>query len=81
MIVAHEGAIRGLDMPQLHTVILTMLPASPDAYIHIAGRAGRAGRPGRAVSLFTPKEVDQAGVITLSLKQVRWKMRYDQEMP
>ena len=76
LIVAHESAIRGLDMPQLQLVLVSMVPSSPEAYIHIAGRTGRAGRRGRAVSIWTPRELDQAGAITRAVR-ARWTVHHD----
>lgn len=77
VIVAHESAVRGLDIPELRTVILTMMPEDPEAYVHIAGRTGRAGAKGRAVCVFTQREMDLAGWITHSLQHVKWRVRRD----
>ena len=79
LIVAHESAIRGLDLPQLRLVILSMMPISAEAYIHIAGRTGRAYQQGRAVCVFTRRELDEAGVITRALQHVQWRVRNDPE--
>ena len=51
-----------------------MMPESAESYIHVAGRTGRAGSAGRVVSVFTPRERDQAGLITKSLQQIKWKV-------
>ena len=79
VLVAHERSLRGLDMPSLKTVVLTMMPDTPEDYIHLAGRTGRAGgaAKGRAVSVFTPREFDQAGRLTRALRDVQWKVRRD----
>lgn len=74
VIVAHESAVRGLDLPGLKTVVLTMLPDDPESYVHISGRTGRAGASGRAISVFTNRELAQAGSITQALKRTRWRM-------
>ena len=50
IIVAHESALRGVDLPNLELVVLTMMPESVESYIHVAGRTGRAGKDGRVVS-------------------------------
>eukprot|EP00965_Chrysotila_dentata_P147974 4884508-Pleurochrysis_carterae.AAC.1 len=60
--------------PRLQLVILTMIPDSVEDYMHIAGRTGRVGRRGHAVSIYTPRELRQAGVYTRSLG-VRWRTR------
>ena len=77
LIVAHESAVRGLDMPHLRLVILTSMPDTVESYIHVAGRTGRAGESGRAVSVFTPRERKKAGLITSALQDVRWKVTID----
>ena len=68
LIVAHEDAVRGLDLPHLEIVILTMLPDTPEEYVHIAGRTGRRGvRHGYVSSILTKSELDRAGVLTRAL--------------
>ena len=79
VVVAHESALRGLDMPHLRLVILTMMPETPESYIHVAGRTGRAGAAGRAVCVFTRREHDKAGIITAALQDVKWKVTYDDD--
>ena len=49
VLVAHEHAIRGIDLPHLDLVLVTMLPDSPESYMHMAGRTGRVGQAGRGV--------------------------------
>ena len=74
VLVAHEHAIRGIDLPQVDLVIVTMLPDSTESYMHMAGRTGRAGRPGDAVCIFTEQELEEAGALTRALR-VRWRTR------
>ena len=74
VLVAHEHAIRGIDLPQVDLVIVTMLPDSTESYMHMAGRTGRAGRPGDAVCIFTEQELQEAGALTRALR-VRWRTR------
>ena len=74
LLVAHEHAIRGIDLPQVDLVILTMLPDSTESYMHMAGRTGRAGRPGDAVCIFTERELEESGALTRALR-VKWRMR------
>lgn len=79
VVVAHESTVRGLDLPQLRTVILSMIPSSAESYTHIAGRTGRMGAQGHAIAVFTRRELDQAGFITRALRGVRWNVRRDRE--
>lgn len=46
----------GLDIPDVPWVFHYELPASPEAYVHRAGRTGRAGRAGRSVVLASDAE-------------------------
>jgi superfamily II DNA/RNA helicase len=73
LLVAHEDAVRGLDLPDVQLVLMTMLPDSPEEYIHLAGRTGRRGRLGDAVSVLTKRELNEAGLLTRALG-VPWRM-------
>lgn len=50
-LVATDVAARGIDIENLSHVIIYSAPASPELYIHRAGRTGRIGRTGNVVSL------------------------------
>lgn len=73
VIVAHESAVRGLDLPALDLVVLMMLPDTPEAYMHMAGRTGRFGRKGHVVNIWTRREHDRSGFVTASLRGVKFK--------
>ena len=47
---------RGMDFPDVTTVLQVGLPADADAYTHRVGRTARAGKDGRAVILLTQAE-------------------------
>jgi ATP-dependent RNA helicase RhlE len=53
VLVATDLASRGIDIPNLPTVINYELPRSPKDFIHRIGRTGRAGAAGTAIS-FVP---------------------------
>jgi ATP-dependent RNA helicase DeaD len=55
-LVATDVAARGLDIPELSTVIQYEPPDEVENYIHRAGRTGRAGAGGVAVTLVNPME-------------------------
>lgn len=56
VLIATDVAARGLDIPQVKTVVHFQLPASADIYVHRSGRTGRAGREGVAIALVAPSE-------------------------
>ncbi|MBR7889886.1 DEAD/DEAH box helicase [Marinomonas sp. A79] len=51
VLVATDVASRGIDLPEINTVINLRLPRKADSYIHRAGRASREGAPGDCISL------------------------------
>ncbi|MEC7583964.1 MAG: DEAD/DEAH box helicase [Planctomycetota bacterium] len=54
ILVATDVAARGLDVPDVATVIHGDLPIDAEVYTHRSGRTGRAGRKGRSIMLATP---------------------------
>jgi ATP-dependent RNA helicase DeaD len=55
VLVATDVAARGLDVPDVMTVVHTSPPMDAHVYTHRSGRTGRAGKRGRSVSLVPPK--------------------------
>ncbi len=53
VLVATDVAARGLDVPNISTVVHFDAPTDPDIYTHRSGRTGRAGISGRSI-LFVP---------------------------
>lgn len=51
ILVATDVASRGIDLPEINTVINLRLPRKADTYVHRAGRASREGEPGDCISL------------------------------
>lgn len=51
VLVATDVAARGLDVPEVATVVHAGPPADGEAYVHRSGRTGRAGKKGRSVLL------------------------------
>lgn len=56
-LISTEIASRGIDIPNINTIINYDIPENPQSYIHRVGRTGRAGRSGSAYSLLTPRDV------------------------
>lgn len=63
VLVATDLASRGLDIPDLPTVINYELPRSPKDFIHRIGRTGRAGATGNAYSFVGAEDEQHFRVI------------------
>ncbi len=56
ILVSTDVAARGIDVPDISTVIHIDPPRTSDAYVHRSGRTGRAGQTGRSILLVTGPE-------------------------
>ena len=56
VLIATDGAARGIDVASVSHVINFELPNVPEQYVHRIGRTARAGREGVAVSFVAPEE-------------------------
>jgi ATP-dependent RNA helicase DeaD len=54
ILVATDVAARGIDVPDIATVIHLEPPADAEMYTHRSGRTGRAGRKGRSLLVVPP---------------------------
>jgi superfamily II DNA/RNA helicase len=59
-LVSTEIAARGIDIPDIGTVVNVDAPESPQNYIHRIGRTARAGRSGIAFTLLTSRDSKSA---------------------
>ncbi|KAF2482386.1 P-loop containing nucleoside triphosphate hydrolase protein [Neohortaea acidophila] len=66
ILVATDVAARGLDIPNVQTVLHYHLPRAADTYVHRSGRTARAGQQGSSILICAPEEV--AGVRRLIAK-------------
>ena len=69
VLVATDLVSRGIDIPNLPTVINYELPRSPKDFIHRIGRTGRAGAAGAAISLLTEDDLTHFSVIEKKMQQ------------
>ncbi len=56
ILVSTDVAARGIDVPDISTVVHVDPPRNSDSYIHRSGRTGRAGRTGTSVLLVAGPE-------------------------
>ncbi|XP_029036299.2 ATP-dependent RNA helicase DDX51 [Osmia bicornis bicornis] len=57
ILISSDALARGVDIPDIHTVVSYDLPKHIKGYIHRAGRTGRAGKSGIVISILTSKQV------------------------
>lgn len=63
IMLATDVAARGLDIPNVKTVINLTFPLTAEDYVHRIGRTGRAGKTGVAHTFFTEQEKHLSGAL------------------
>lgn len=67
--MATDVASRGLDIPDVHHVVVFDMPRNIDDYVHRIGRTGRAGHTGKATAFFTSNDASLAEDLVAILKE------------
>uniref|UniRef100_A0A1I8EU04 RNA helicase n=1 Tax=Wuchereria bancrofti TaxID=6293 RepID=A0A1I8EU04_WUCBA len=70
ILVATDVAARGLDIPEIKTVINFDLARDIDTHVHRIGRTGRAGQKGCAYTLVQESDKEMAGHLVRNLESV-----------
>jgi ATP-dependent RNA helicase DeaD len=74
ILVATDVAARGIDVPEIATVIHADPPRNPDDYTHRSGRTGRGGKTGRSVLLVLGPEARRVErMLRSSRVEVSWQ--------
>ena len=77
ILVATDGAARGIDVPGIEQVFNYDLPNVPENYVHRIGRTARAGKNGDAVAFCSAEEMSELRaiekVLAISIKVVGGK--------
>lgn len=68
-LITTELLARGLDIPNVASIINYDFPSSTASYIHRIGRTGRAGKSGEARTLFTDNDSKNLRIVVNVMKQ------------
>jgi ATP-dependent RNA helicase DeaD len=74
ILVSTDVAARGIDVPDISTVVHVDPPRNSDAYIHRSGRTGRAGRTGKSILFVAgPDSRKMARMLQVARIEVSWQ--------
>jgi len=74
ILIATDVAARGIDVPDIATVIHLDTPFDPETYVHRSGRTGRAGSQGRSLMLVaTSQERRMRRLLQIARIEAEWR--------
>ncbi len=74
ILVSTDVAARGIDVPDISTVVHIDPPRTSDAYIHRSGRTGRAGRSGKSILLVSGPDMRRVTrLLQVARIEVSWQ--------
>lgn len=74
ILVSTDVAARGIDVPDISTVVHIDPPRTSDAYIHRSGRTGRAGRTGKSILLVAGPDMRRVTrLLQVARVEVSWQ--------
>lgn len=68
-LIATDLLSRGLDFPEVSTIINYDFPDSMSTYVHRIGRTGRSRRQGRSITLFTDMDVPNLRIVVNVMRE------------
>ncbi len=68
MLISTDLVSRGIDINNISHVINFDLPSTAESYLHRIGRTGRAEKKGKAISFFSPYEIEKKNSIEQLMK-------------
>jgi ATP-dependent RNA helicase DBP3 len=74
LLIATDVAARGLDIPNVETVINYTFPLTIEDYVHRIGRTGRAGKTGVSYTFFQSSDKSHAGELQQVIRQAGQKV-------
>ncbi|KII73096.1 DEAD-box ATP-dependent RNA helicase 13 [Thelohanellus kitauei] len=80
IMIATDVASRGLDFPDIETIVHYNVPTNPDIYVHRSGRTARQFKCGSSVLIVNPSGVKYYHQIVQSLNREKDMEEYDVDL-